>query len=478
MAKKMKKRIFAGLLALVMMAALLPTMAFASTNELTRLNVTINIPLRGEVLDYSPQVKDIDPEGSASIVGVTWYKILKDDYGYESGAQNDWILIEDNNEVAGEGYLYKSIIEMKLADDYNVAQNANVSFNKVPLSVDYNADNAYWIGEGNSFYLSSFFLATPQIMEFEATIDVPQLGEALDYTPDAEIDPEGSASIVGATWYKILRDDYDYKPGAQNDWELVGENEVAEKGYLYRIIIEAKATENYIVSNNASVAINEVGLQRDGNLDNKYWIDHNYFYLSDYYLPKSIDLTSFEATINTPKVGEKLDYVPNVSADPQNGANVEDVKWYKILKTDYDDSPDAINNWVMMDKDEVAQKGYLYGVVIKAPLSAECVAAENMTVKLNNMVLPESLTGGTNMYYVDDDVLFMFYDFEPAAETPTPEPTKPATPTPEVTNSATATGVKGAKTGDANDMSMWIALLASGVTIGALVAAKRKYSGK
>ena len=56
--------------------------------------------------------------------------------------------------------------------------------------------------------------------------------------------------------------------------------------------------------------------------------------------------------------------------------------------------------------------------------------------------------------------------------------TKPATPTPEVTKSATATGVTGAKTGDANDMTMWIVLLAAGMAIGTSVVVKRKHSGK
>lgn len=246
---------------------------------------------------------------------------------------------------------------------------------------------------------------------------------------------------------------------------------------MYKAVIKAPLGENCIVADDAAITINGVKLSKDAFPDDGYHIENGCLYLSGVFSPNLIDLTSFEATINTPKVGEKLDYTPSTTATPQNGATVEDVKWYKILKTDYDDSPDAINNWVMMDKDEVAQKGYLYGVVIKAPLSAECIAAENMTVKLNNVVLPESLTGGTNMYYVDDDVLFMFYDFEPAATTPTPEPTKPVTPTAEPTK-ATDSKVTGAKTGDANDMSMWIVLLASGVAIGVLVAAKRKHSGK
>ena len=79
---------------------------------------------------------------------------------------------------------------------------------------------------------------------------------------------------------------------------------------------------------------------------------------------------------------------------------------------------------------------------------------------------------------MDDDNYFFVSDyFTPTAETPTPEPTKPVTPTAEPTK-ATDSKVTGAKTGDANDMTMWIVLLAAGMAIGTSVVVKRKHSGK
>ena len=475
MAKNMKKRIFAGLLVLVMVAALFPVTAFAST-DLTKCEVTTKIPYIGKTLDYAPKVV-VDPQDSASIDSVTWYKTLKSSYDYNPGATNAWTEI-DRDAVAEDGYLYKIVIKMSMSDGYVVAQDAEISSNGDGLDREVDSDRGCWIGLDDCFYISDYFTTTQptKLTTFAATINEPKVGEVLDYAPQATATPQNSASIDSVTWYKTIQDEYNI--GEENDWTKLSENETAEKGYLYKAVIKAPLGENCIVADDAAITINGVKLSKDAFPDDGYHIENGCLYLSGVFSPNLIDLTSFEATINTPKVGEKLDYTPSTTATPQNGATVEDVKWYKILKADYDDSPDAINNWVMMDKDEVAQKGYLYGVVIKAPLSAECIAAENMTVKLNNVVLPESLTGGTNMYYVDDDVLFMFYDFEPAAETPTPEPTKPATPTPEATNSATATGVKGAKTGDANDMTMWIVLLAAGMAIGTSVVVKRKHSGK
>ena len=155
MAKNMKKRIFAGLLVLVMVAALFPVTAFAST-DLTKCEVTTKIPYIGKTLDYAPEVV-VDPQDSASIDSVTWYKILKSSYDYNPGATNTWSKITQS-ETAEDGYLYKIVIKMSMADGYVVAQNAEISSNEDGLAREVDSDRGYWIGDNNYLYISEGFL--------------------------------------------------------------------------------------------------------------------------------------------------------------------------------------------------------------------------------------------------------------------------------------------------------------------------------
>ena len=593
----MKKRIFASFLAVVMVAALLPAMAFAepdtqSVQDLESFEGSIHVPQIGDTLDYFPTVV-VNPEASATLTGVTWYKTLESSYNYEPGAVNDWTEVTDS-EIAEDGYLYKIKLKMEQPEGVNIAQDADVSFNTVGLSREVDSDNGYWISDDvKIFYVTSFFKPLPQATEltkFEGYISVPVVGEEFDYAPETSMDPEGSATIDSVKWYKILKDSYDYTPGAYNEWTEVGFGASAEEGYLYKVVIgstlavncgvseeaevslngvglagdgsdagyiaednrfyvssfflplpqatemtkfegilnvphvgealdtalqadidpddsatidsvkwyktlkenykvgdfndwtEAAANEiaeeeyvykimigatlavNCAVSEDAEVSLNGVGRARDESPDAGYYVEDNRFYVSDVYYPVTDvkELTKFFVTLNTPQVGKKLDYAPKTEIDPEGGISVESVTWYKIAKDKYSDAPDAINDWVMMNKDEVAEKGYLYTAVIKAPFAENYIASDELTVKLNDKALPVSLEGGTNMYFIDEGVLFMFSLFEPTAE---------ETATPTVTKVAP-------KTGDTSSMSMWIVVLAAGVAAGAVAVSRRRNSGK
>ena len=435
----------------------------SDTKYLTKFDAAINIPHVGETLDYAPQA-DIDPSGSAAIESVTWYKILSTDYNI--GEDNDWIKVAEN-ETAAKGYLYRPVIRVSLGDDCDVAQEISVKLNDVSLETG-KPDAGYTVDD-NGLNVSGVYTPisdTKYLTKFDAAINIPHVGETLDYAPQADIDPSGSAAIESVTWYKILSTDYNI--GEDNDWIKVAENETAAKGYLYRPVIRVSLGDDCDVAQEISVKLNDVSLET-GKPDAGYTVDDNGLNVSGVYTPISDTkyLTKFEATIDSPQVGKTLDYEAVTSIDPKDGAAIENITWYKILKASYNDAPGAINDWIRMtDKNEAVQAGYLYMAVIKAPLGEDYAAADNITVKLNNKALPESLTGGTDMYYIDDNALFMFYTFEPSAQKTTPEPTK------------TDAKAAGAKTGDNSNMTIWIILIAASAAAGVSVVVKRKISNK
>ena len=123
----MKKKLFAILLAAVMVAVLFPTMASANGGDLTDLSITIKTPTEGMDFDVSPIVV-YSPQDSMEIEEVVWYKISANDYKAEAGAENDWKTVSEG-EAAQMEYLYMPLIKIKMAQDYCVGQDAELEFN-------------------------------------------------------------------------------------------------------------------------------------------------------------------------------------------------------------------------------------------------------------------------------------------------------------------------------------------------------------
>ena len=486
MAKNMKKRIFAGLLVLVMVAALFPVTAFAVANDmLTKFHATFKTPQVGETLDYNPQT-DADPQENVTSKEVTWYKISESDYNNELLSEKNWSITSDN-ETVQSGYLYKAMLKVKLVDNTYVGQLPSIQINGKDLELDndLSTDNAYKIGgvETNScFYMTRVFspipAATP-LTKCEATITVPQVGTTFDYAPQVDIDPDDSASIKSVAWYKTLKADYDYEPGATNEWIEITQNATAEDGYLYKIVIKMSIDDGYAVTSNTEVSLNGVGLAPKANSDSGCWTSDNYFYMSSFFLPTAEpkELTKLAATTKIPYIGKTLDYAPEIVVNPQDSVSFDSVTWYKTFKADYDYEPGATNSWTAIDRNAVAEDGYLYKIVIKMSMPDGYTFAQDAEVSSNESGLAIEVDSDRGYWIGDDNYFFVSDYFTPATEKPTPEPTKPVTLTAEPTK-ATDSKVTGAKTGDANDMTMWIVLLAAGMAIGTSVVVKRKHSGK
>ena len=125
------------------------------------------------------------------------------------------------------------------------------------------------------------------------------------------------------------------------------------------------------------------------------------------------ELTKFEATINVPHVGETLDYAPQADIDPQDGAAIDSVTWYKILSKDYNIGED--NDWIEVTQNETAAKGYLYRSVIKVALGDECTVTQETSVKLNDVELENNKPDAG--YSIDDNGLNVRGVYSPISET-------------------------------------------------------------
>ena len=301
----MKKKLFAILLAAVMVTALLPTMAFAAgSQDMTKFVVTIKEPVVGQALDVYPDA-DIDPNGSIAIEEVAWYKILAEDFNPEG--TNEWTLVPEG-EVAQNKYLYNAVIKSELSQDYVVAQDASIKLNDVVLAVEEpGAVTGYWVDDSYVF-LSDYYMPTVNtkvITKYWVILNTPQVGKTLDFAPQVDFAPQGSITVPTVSWFKILKENYE---GAEPDeWSEVAEDEVVKEGYMYAALLEATLSEDGVLApEEASIKLNdkELTYSEDGG-ENTYALsdDQGTLYMSEIFEPMSAAEETTTADGN-PKTGD------------------------------------------------------------------------------------------------------------------------------------------------------------------------------
>ena len=282
----MKKKLFAFLLAAVMVTALLPTVAFAGEpTKVTEISVSIEYPEVGKEFSTEATVVS-EPENSVTVSSVKWQKIAKADYiaGLDTLA---WTAVEEG-EVAASGFVYMPKITIKPVDSGYTVEGVTVTLNETTL-YDYNGTGqkeecCRVTKNAATEYVDAWgyivdFVNTNQVTKYWITINTPQIGKTLDYAPKTEIDPEGSITDPAVNWYKASKNETD------PEWIPVEKDEVVEEGYLYGVRLVGALYSGYSVAEDVSVKVNGKDFSNDATARESYSVFEGKLSMNAYFEP-------------------------------------------------------------------------------------------------------------------------------------------------------------------------------------------------
>ena len=332
----MKKKLFAFLLAAVMVTALLPTVAFAegdgpaeTKTEITKVSITMNgAPVVGENLPTTLNVTT-EPENAMSTVMPQWVKMTVSDY--KSGSDN-WLETEYIEE-AQEGYVYMPVVIAQWYATYTATEDVEVEFNGVTLTkgadvegYDVLTNTGYIYARGFVYNMSG---NTNQLTKYWITINTPQIGKTLDYAPTADIDPSGSITVPTVTWQKTLKENYE-NPDVQ-DWSVVAEDEVAEEGYVYVAYLSGTLSDGYSLAEDVSVKVNDKEFSTDPYARESYSFWEGKLRMNAYFEPTSAEDETTTTAEETTTTAEETTTTAEDGTNPKTGDNSNMFLWIALM---------------------------------------------------------------------------------------------------------------------------------------------------
>lgn len=114
--------------------------------------------------------------------------------------------------------------------------------------------------------------------------------------------------------------------------------------------------------------------------------------------PIFLEVTQIAATITEPKLGQTPDYQPTLTADQENGVELDYVDWYKIAAADFTGTWD--DNWEYVEEGEVFEPGYYYSSEIFIDPVEGFVISQSITGTINGF--PHNNTDG-DIYQANED---------------------------------------------------------------------------
>ncbi len=304
---------------------------------------------------------------------------------------------------------------------------------------------------------------TKEVTSYSVNVEEPEVGEALSILVVQASNPDESVIADDITWYKVLGSEYNI--GGKTVWTEIEnlEEEEVSTDYIYSVSVRAKVQEGYALAEKIAVTLNDTELSKiEGDEEEGYKVDDGYITLTKSFnvSAETKYVTKLWTIISVPQVGKTLDYAPQADIEPQGGIAIQGVTWYKALKETVGTDDEA---WEVVEEGEVADAKYLYAPMVECKLGENYELADDVSIKLNDVVLSDD--DEEDASYVESNGMVLMTDvYEPLAAD-----------TPATTETTTADG--NPKTGDNNSMILWIALMAAGAA-GVAFAGKKKFSGR
>lgn len=330
----------------------------------------------------------------------------------------------------------------------------------------YTVTYTYDCGEGKT---EVFSLTTLQnITSIETIVTAPVIGEKSADSATCVTAPENAAEFRNLVWDKIAEEDF---TGTYwfDTWTPMAENETFQSGYYYRVKLCFDAKEDFGFFKNVTGKVNgkdhngtygdiynfedssyaclcavykQLHVHDEGDEyaydENSHWKqcaecgtittekvahtpDHIGHATEEYAIKCTVcdyeieaqlaptqKITSIEATVKAPVLGEEPDYSATAVTVPENGVVFDELFWYKIAKKDFTGTYD--DEWDEMSEGEKFELGYYYSAEIFFYANEGFSFTEAVTGKVNGRDHDDTYG---DEYVEGDDVVYLSIVYEP-----------------------------------------------------------------
>lgn len=327
---------------------------------ITNIRVTVDNPVIGNTPDFTPV------DYVASIDGGDWYDNdiieLKDGSfkWYEYDEENDtWDVMADSDTFK-EGYYYRIDAEFDPHTGYYFTTDTTAAVN----GYRHNGDIPVYDKDSTCAYVSRTFgplrYGTIDVTSIAATIDTPVIGEKPDYEPRVTSVPEDSVEVYDVKWYKSDKENPSYGDILDNPGVELRKDEKFEEGYFYIIMTAFHAKYGYSLDLQIKPTIN--GMFRIYGAYGETSIDTYVAFKPE--KPVNVDepITSIAVTFDEPALGGKLNFKPEITADPADSAYQISYShiWFKCDKERYENDEILSKPWTYQSDGDVFEEGYYY----------------------------------------------------------------------------------------------------------------------
>ncbi|MGN1340724.1 MAG: choice-of-anchor J domain-containing protein, partial [Oscillospiraceae bacterium] len=367
--------------------------------EITTIQANIAEPKIGDAPATTATFTTEPAGGLADSTEVYWQKVAEADFkGQET---TGWTYLEEDEKFEA-GYYYLVNMPLELNPGYKFGGTVTSKVNY------YTADGNY-----DGTYPSIWALVPPleiEITNIAATITEPTFGATPDTNPVVTFDPENSAYIDYVYWQKIAK--ADYTGTSDDEWLAMAATEKFEAGYIYSVEISMSTEDGYKVGDKCTGTIN-------GKPHDDYWgpfIDDLYGpCLFMRFEPKTA-VTSISVAIDTPIIGETLDFAPDFTSAPANSVELEYISWCRILKEEYTGT--VADKWKIVSEAEKVEAGYYYSPTLRLSTKDGFAITPDTVGTINGRPHVDTFGG----VYTSSSQAFLTVGFDPEKPNPVATP--------------------------------------------------------
>ncbi len=343
------------LLALVMLAGLLPTTALAA-DKIKDASVMLDVPVVGMSPDYTPEFpdgshyysKNYQPGNSYYQNGVHW----RDETANKS-------LMPGKGDVFEAGHRYTVIIELWAEAGYELTGATH------PIV---NGQHADGLMTNLGYYKLTYTFTSvkdPLIDYVSVKLDAPNAGKRPDYTAEF---PVGALYYSGTYSSEIYKNDVMWSDVTDGATYFNKDSGVFEAGRRYMVTLYLTPQEGCRFSDSTEVTVN--GMSPDSV--SVTGLGQLYVY---YTFPPIEEITSVSVTLDAPAIGERPDYTPEFP----DGAH--------YYASDYIRWIDVTDGYSPLDPEsEVFLAGHTYRVDFNLKADDGYGFSDDTTAMLNGLV--------------------------------------------------------------------------------------------
>ncbi|MCI5678963.1 MAG: S-layer homology domain-containing protein [Bacteroidales bacterium] len=337
---------------------------------ITDIRVTVDTPVIGDSPNFTPigYGAAIDDSKQYDEVNILKLKDGKVKW-YEYDEENDQWDVMAESDTFKAGYYYRIDAEFDPHTGYYFTTDTTATVN----TYRHNGDRPVYDKDSTYAYVScSFGPLSDEVIEVKsiaAEVDTPVIGETPDYKPSFTSDPEDSVEVYGVKWYKTDKENPSHADVFENPDAEIGKDDEFKEDYYYVVVINFQAKYGYDVSEHnytfldSNCTVNGM-LNKTDILLGRTEGEARLVGVFEPQEPANVDepITSIAVTFDEPALDGKLNFKPEITADPADSAYQISYShiWFKCDKESYENDEILSKPWTYQSDGDVFEEGYYY----------------------------------------------------------------------------------------------------------------------